>query len=55
VRKSIGSGTDVNPRSGKKSTPPLLYFTNGEDAIVVASNYGRRTIRPGTTTLDPPD
>ena len=34
--------THTGARSGKKSTTPLVYFTDGEDAIVVASNYGRK-------------
>ena len=34
--------THTGARSGEKSTTPLVYFTDGEDAIVVASNYGRK-------------
>ena len=34
--------THIGARSGKQSTTPLAYFTDGEDAIVVASNYGRK-------------
>lgn len=34
--------THTGARSGRKSTTPLVYFTDGEDAIVVASNYGRK-------------
>ena len=34
--------THTGARSGRKSTSPLVYFTDGEDAIVVASNYGRK-------------
>jgi F420H(2)-dependent quinone reductase len=33
--------THTGARSGKKYTNPLVYFTDGEDAIVIASNYGR--------------
>lgn len=28
-------------KSGEPRTTPLLYFTEGEDAIVIASSYGR--------------
>jgi deazaflavin-dependent oxidoreductase (nitroreductase family) len=35
--------THTGARSGRKSTTPLVYFTDGEDAIVVASNYGRKS------------
>lgn len=38
--------THTGARSGRKMTSPLLYFTDGEDAIVMASNYGRRN-HPG--------
>jgi deazaflavin-dependent oxidoreductase (nitroreductase family) len=34
--------THTGARSGKKSKTPLVYFTDGEDAIVIASNYGRK-------------
>jgi deazaflavin-dependent oxidoreductase (nitroreductase family) len=33
--------THTGARSGRRYTTPLVYFTDGEDAIVVASNYGR--------------
>jgi deazaflavin-dependent oxidoreductase (nitroreductase family) len=33
--------THTGARSGRQSKTPLLYFTDGDDAIVVASNYGR--------------
>jgi len=34
--------THTGARSGRKSKTPLVYFTDGEDAIVIASNYGRK-------------
>jgi deazaflavin-dependent oxidoreductase (nitroreductase family) len=33
--------THTGARSGRRSRTPLVYFTDGEDAIVIASNYGR--------------
>jgi deazaflavin-dependent oxidoreductase (nitroreductase family) len=33
--------THTGRRSGRKTKTALAYFTDGEDAIVVASNYGR--------------
>jgi deazaflavin-dependent oxidoreductase (nitroreductase family) len=33
--------THTGARSGRQSTTPLVYFTDGSDAIVTASNYGR--------------
>ncbi|HEX3736964.1 MAG TPA: nitroreductase/quinone reductase family protein [Solirubrobacterales bacterium] len=33
--------THKGARSGRLSKTPLLYFTDGDDAIVIASNYGR--------------
>ncbi len=33
--------THTGARSGKQRETPLLYFTDGEDAVVMASNYGR--------------
>jgi len=33
--------THTGARSGRTYVTPLLYFTDGEDAVVIASNYGR--------------
>jgi deazaflavin-dependent oxidoreductase (nitroreductase family) len=33
--------THTGARSGRRSKTPLLYFTDGDDAIVMASNYGQ--------------
>jgi len=33
--------THMGARSGEKRENPLTYFTDGEDLIVMASNYGR--------------
>jgi deazaflavin-dependent oxidoreductase (nitroreductase family) len=33
--------THTGARSGRRSRTPLVYFTDGDDAIVIASNYGR--------------
>lgn len=33
--------THRGAKSGRTYVTPLLYFTDGEDAVVIASNYGR--------------
>lgn len=33
--------THTGAKSGRSYVTPLLYFTEGEDAVVIASNYGR--------------
>lgn len=33
--------THTGAKSGRTYVTPLLYFTDGDDAIVMASNYGR--------------
>lgn len=33
--------THTGARTGKKRETPLVYFTDGDDVIVMASNYGR--------------
>jgi F420H(2)-dependent quinone reductase len=33
--------THTGARSGKKRETPLVYFTDGDDVVVMASNYGR--------------
>lgn len=33
--------THKGAKSGKLRTTPLIYFTDGDDVIVMASNYGR--------------
>ncbi len=33
--------THRGARSGRTHVTPLLYFTDGDDAVVMASNYGR--------------
>ena len=38
--------THTGAKSRKRYTTPLVYFTDGDDAVVVASNYGRKS-HPG--------
>lgn len=33
--------THTGARSGRRHTTPLLYFTDGDNAVLIASNYGR--------------
>ncbi|WP_135459361.1 nitroreductase/quinone reductase family protein [Mycobacterium sp. DL99] len=33
--------TSTGARSGKKFETPLAYFTDGDDVVLIASNYGR--------------
>ena len=33
--------THTGARSGTRRTTPLLYFTDGDDVILIASSYGR--------------
>ena len=37
-------------RTGEPRSTLLTYFTDGDDVILIASNYGRRGIPRGTTT-----
>lgn len=45
VRLSVGIPvvvlTSIGARSGKRRETPLAYFTDGDDVILIASNYGR--------------
>ena len=33
--------TSIGARSGKRRETPLAYFTDGDDVVLIASNYGR--------------
>jgi deazaflavin-dependent oxidoreductase (nitroreductase family) len=45
MRVSVGMPvvvlTSIGARSGKRWETPLAYFTDGDDVILIASNYGR--------------
>ncbi len=45
VRISVGIPvlilTSTGARSGKQYETPLAYFTDGDDVVLIASNYGR--------------
>lgn len=45
--------TSVGARSGALREVPLAYFTDGDDVILIASNYGGCGTPPGTTTCAP--
>ena len=45
--------TTTGARSGRRRTVPVLAIRDGEAFVVIASNFGRRAIRPGTTTCAP--
>ena len=41
----IGAAHVRGARSGLERTVPLLYFSDGEDVILIASSYGRPKFR----------
>ena len=38
----IASMTTTGAKSGRPRTTPILYFTQGDDVILIASNFGRQ-------------
>ena len=61
TRGHIGAGlvlpslnlTTTGAKSGEPRTATVLYFSDGDDVIVIASSFGRDKHRPGTTTSRP--
>ena len=45
--------SSTGARSGERREIPLAYFTDGDDVILIASNYGGTATRPGITTCSP--
>lgn len=45
VKLSVGAPivvlTSIGARSGRRRDTPLTYFTDGDDIVLIASNYGR--------------
>ena len=45
--------TTTGARTGAKRTQPLLYLREGDDLVVIGSNWGQAHNPPGTTTSEP--
>jgi hypothetical protein len=45
--------TTTGARTGQQRTCPVIAVADGDDLVVIASNWGSASIPPGTTTCAP--